>query len=272
MPRECVQSFWLQEYLGRMQRLCIRSFLHHGHPFHLYGYRRPKGLPRGAVFRNAAELLGPEEVFVYRHGYGRGSPAAFSDYFRYKLLLERGGWWADLDVVLLGPLDFPQEHVVGCERSPDGGTHIASALVKAPPGSAIMSYCVGYCRAVDRSRLRWGQIGPQLLAQAVEAVQLCVRKLDPDVFYPINYWQAEQLVDSGRLPEQAVAVHLWHSQWRHRGLDPDRLHDPQCIYEQLIARYGPHHWRPHAARRGSKGSVLAGLFRPFYAAKSSRAE
>src|SRR5262249_54280435 len=43
-----------------------------------------------------------DKVFVYQaEGFGKGSPSAFSNYFRYKLLAEKGGWWIDTDVVRL---------------------------------------------------------------------------------------------------------------------------------------------------------------------------
>jgi hypothetical protein len=41
--------------------------------------------------RDAAEILGPEAFFVYEEGPGKGSPAAFANQFRYKLLADRGG-------------------------------------------------------------------------------------------------------------------------------------------------------------------------------------
>jgi len=270
MNRPPVQSFWFQDRLGRMERMCIGSFLHHGHPFHLYAYRRPEGLPPGAVYCDAAEILPADEVFVYRRGFGKGSPSAFSNYFRYKLLLDRGGWWTDMDAVLLRPLEFSEDHVVGLERSPDGGTHIAAGMIKAPAGSPVLSYCVGYCRAVDRKRLRWGQIGPRLLAEAVRSVRVPVRLVDPQCFYPIDYWDVEKLVETSRLPEDATAIHLWNSQWRQRGLNPDQFHRPDCIYEQLAARYGPHRWQPEVAAPG-RPPLLAALLARFYAAKSSRA-
>ncbi len=45
----------------------------------------------------------------------RGSVADFANFFRYKLSLEKGGWWTDMDYVCLTPLDFADDLVFGSE-------------------------------------------------------------------------------------------------------------------------------------------------------------
>ena len=92
---DTVQSLWIGNRLSVMQQLSIRSFLDNGHPFHLYAYEGIEGVPGGTVVRSGTEILPAEDIFVYRKGCGKGSPAVFADFFRYKLLLERGGWWAN---------------------------------------------------------------------------------------------------------------------------------------------------------------------------------
>ena len=42
---------------------------------------------------------------------------------------------------------------------------VNNALIKAPVGSPLMHYCFEASWKVDRSTLRWGQIGPALLQQ-----------------------------------------------------------------------------------------------------------
>src|SRR5947209_19531078 len=40
---------------------------------------------------------------------------------RWSSLLERGGWWTDLNVVCIWPLRFEDGHIFGCEWTRDGG-------------------------------------------------------------------------------------------------------------------------------------------------------
>lgn len=238
VPNMIVQSLWIGARLSVMEQLAIRSFLHHGHPFHLYTYEDVQDVPAGTIVRPGTEILPEREVFCYQRGYGKGSFSAFSNCFRYRLLLERGGWWADLDAVCLRPLDFPDAHVTGYEREPLGEWHVAAGLVKAPAGSPLIEYCWKQSQTADRARLRWGHIGPRLVARALEAVDTPVRILDPTGFYPIDHWQTWRLIRGRKIPKNCYSIHLWNSQWRREGFSPDAVYDPRSIYEQLKRKHG----------------------------------
>jgi Alpha 1,4-glycosyltransferase conserved region len=247
MDQPIIQSLWIGPLdatrggprLSVMEQLAIRSFLHHGHPFHLYTYGPVDQIPPGTTVRPAAEILPSSEITCYEaEGYGRGNVSAFANEFRYKLLLDRGGWWTDLDSVCLRPLDFRDEHVLGYEREPDGRRHVATGLIKAPAGSSLIEYCWERCRQADRSRLVWGVTGPRLMAEALERVPVPVRILEPAAFYPIDSWRVWQLIRERQMPERSYAIHLWNSKWRRERLDPDSVYDLECIYEQLKRRFG----------------------------------
>ena len=238
MAGEIVQSLWIGNRLSVMEQLCIRSFLHHGYQFHLYTYGELENIPNGTIVHSGTEILPAEDIFVYRKGCGKGSPAVFSDYFRYKLLLERGGWWSDLDAVCMKPLDFPEDHVSCYEREKDGSLHVAVGLMKLPAGSPIIQYCWNACQKIDKSNIGWGQIGPSLFARAIREVKVPIRLLSPEAFYPIDHWQFKKLVRETEMPKDCYSIHLWSSKWRRKGLDINAIYDPQCIYEQLKQKYG----------------------------------
>src|SRR4029077_9309329 len=88
-----------------MERLCITSFLQNGHPFHLYVYQPIEGVPDGTVVLDANQILPSSRVFKYKD---HDTYAGFSNFFRYKLLCEKGGWWVDADTVCLQPFEFPE--------------------------------------------------------------------------------------------------------------------------------------------------------------------
>ncbi|NLF71788.1 MAG: hypothetical protein GX575_22380 [Candidatus Anammoximicrobium sp.] len=233
-----IQSLWIGSRLSVMEQLTIRSFLDHGHVFHLYTYEDVQDVPAGTVVKPGIEILPEQEIFCYQSGYGKGSFSAFSNCFRYKLLLERGGWWADLDAVCLRPLDFSNDYVLGYEREPLGEWHVAAGLIKAPAGSPIIEFCWEHARTADRAQLYWGKIGPRLVAEALAEVNIPVRILDPHAFYPIDHWQTWRLVRARQVPRNAYSIHLWNSKWRREGLCPDAVYDPRCIYEQLKRKHG----------------------------------
>lgn len=103
-----IQSLWIGESLSVMEQLSITSFLSNGHEFHLYAYDDVKNVPEGTVLKDASEIISPDKIFKYKD---HDSYAGFANLFRYTLLLERGQWWVDTDVVCLSPLDFKQRYV-----------------------------------------------------------------------------------------------------------------------------------------------------------------
>src|SRR5258705_11250485 len=115
-----IQMLWIGSRLSALEQLSIRSFLANGHAVHLYAYGEVAGVPAGTTTRDAREILPEAEVFTYSTGFGKGSPSAFSNYFRYKLLHERGGMWCDIDIVCLQPFAFAANalYCIASERRP----------------------------------------------------------------------------------------------------------------------------------------------------------
>jgi mannosyltransferase OCH1-like enzyme len=109
-----VQGLWIGSELSAMEEMSIASFLMNGHEYHLYVYQDVENVPTGTVVKDASEVLPSSMIFQYRDF---NSYAGFSNFFRYKLLLERGGWWVDTDMICLQPFDFTDEYVFSSEIS-----------------------------------------------------------------------------------------------------------------------------------------------------------
>ena len=84
-----IQSLWVGGRLSTMEQLCIRSFQAHGHEFVLYVYEATDGVPPGTVVMDANDIIPASRIFTYRE---HSTYAGFANFFRYKLLLEKGGW------------------------------------------------------------------------------------------------------------------------------------------------------------------------------------
>ncbi len=239
-----VQGLWIGSALSAMERLSIASFLSHGHPYHLYVYGEVANVPAGTQLLDGNEVLPAALIFEYRQDR---SVSAFSNFFRYKLLLERGGWWADTDVVCLAPFDFARPYVFASE--PAGSREVpATAVMRVPAGSPAMLRAWEVCQTKDRSALVWGEVGPRLLREVLESFSLA-RWLEPGATFCPYSWEDWGRALEPRAPELTPAtraVHLWHEMWRHHGQDKDRVYHPACLYERLKARYLDG-WRPAAA-------------------------
>jgi hypothetical protein len=240
--QEAIQSLWIGDGLGTIPRLAIASFLRQGHDYHLYCYGPVAGVPAGCLVRDAREVLPASAVFCYERGPGRGSVSAFSNLFRYKLLLEKGGWWVDADLVCLRPFDFPEPVVFASEHTPEA-SQVASAVIRLPQGHAVARLCYEWARRQDRRTLEWGTTGPQLLDAAVRANGLGAWIKGAGVFCPIPWWEWESFLGDpdrpGRspLPVESYGVHLWHEMWRRAGADQLTRLPPGS----LLARLGANH-------------------------------
>lgn len=237
-----VQGLWIGERLSTMERLSIESFLQNGHDYHLYVYDKMQNVPAGACLMDANEILPASRIFQYgpAAGEGRGSVAGFSNYFRYKLLLERGGYWADMDVVCLKLFDFEAPIVISTEsRARDQpGPKAANAVLKSPAVSEFMRRCWEECEASDPARIVWGETGPQLVERVVAELGVQQYMHPIDVFCPIRWYTPLRMI-RGResIEPHWHAVHLSHEIWRRRGWNKDGRYPPTSIYEQLKARY-----------------------------------
>ena len=228
-----VQGLWIGSALSVMEKLSITSFLRNGHEYHLYIYDELPNVPAGTVIRDANEILPASAIFQYKD---RPSYAGFANFFRYKLLLERGGWWADADVVCLRQFDFSEEHVFSSEIV--AGQEVAtSGIIKAPVGSEAMAHAWSVCQTKKPGNLVWGETGPRLMDEVVK--KYCLDKYQKPyyIFCPISDWR--KLIEPyiAALHEGAYAVHLWNSLWRLEKQDKDARYHPSCIYEQLKTRY-----------------------------------
>jgi hypothetical protein len=233
-----IQGLWIGPALSAVERLSILSFLANGHDYHLYVYDDVAGVPEGTTLRDAAEILPRSRIFYYSE---RESVAGFSNFFRYKLLLERGGWWADLDVVCLQPFRFESQYVFSTEVNLDAAV-LSAGVIRCPPSSAFAEYAWRVCESKDVALLKWGETGPRLVAEAVAALHLHAYIRSPEVFCPISYMDWESILRHDPVLEFGVntyAVHLWNEMWRLGGKGKDGPYPESCAFERLKRRWLP---------------------------------
>jgi len=235
---DIIQGLWIGPELSVMEELSIASFLENDHEYHLYAYSAVKNLPAGTVVKDANEILPSSRIFKYKQ---KPSYAGFANFFRYKLLLERGGWWADTDMICLKPFDFPEDHVFASEMC-NGVEVVTSGIIKAPSGSEAMAYAWEICQAKEVDRLVWGETGPRLMSEAVKKFSLAQHQKPNYIFCPLGYADWHQVLEPDVAPvlnESSYAIHLWNEMWRVTNQDKNGEYHRDCLYEQLKRRYLP---------------------------------
>tara|TARA_R110000824_G_scaffold107055_1_gene252902 strand:+ start:8631 stop:9365 length:735 start_codon:yes stop_codon:yes gene_type:complete len=237
---QIIQSLWIGNKLSQVEKLCISSYIHHGHEFHLYSYNDIDGLPQNCTIKDASDILPKEEIFSYNVGLGKGSYSAFSNYFRYKLLNLKGNWWTDTDIVCLKKFDFEDEYVFASEKTSSDGNHITSGVIKAPKDSLFSQKCYEFCREQDKDTLPWGVVGPKLVSKIVKELNIENFVKPWKFFNPIGFEQLGMIFDEtfGNMKlDDSYAVHLWNEMWRRNNLDKNRKYEENCLFEKLKKKY-----------------------------------
>jgi len=255
-----IQMFWHGAPLSRIERLCMASFCAHGHPVDLYVYEDPSPVPAGVRLRDASEILPAEAMFRHKRTQSLG---LFADWFRYRLLAERGGIWADADVVCLAPFDYASEEIYGWQDE-----HlINNAVLGLPAGHELAVWLAACCEDPNRVlpydsfgvRLRkwrrrtllgnrrdavgWGENGPKGLTRAVRHFGCESKALPSWHFYPVPPDQHGVLFQSPREGgavdvTRSRAVHLWNTLLESEpGFDKNARFAEDSPYEQLCRRY-----------------------------------
>ncbi len=233
---EAIQGLWIGPELSLMEQLSIRSFLMNGHEYRLYVYDDVKHVPDGTILKDANEILPASMIFQYRH---RKSYAGFANFFRYKLLLEKGGWWADSDLICHRRFDFRQQYVFATEKRHDDEV-ITCGAIRAPAGSEIMAYAWHICSNKNPDELTWGETGSRLMVEAVEKFSLEEYVTPHQVFCPLPNWQWNDVLNPDiELGFDGVtyAIHLWNEMWRKASQDKNQAYHRDCLYERLKRRF-----------------------------------
>ena len=230
-----LNSLWIGEQLGYVERLTMVSALSVGHPFTLYSYTREKlrNVPSGVEMRDANEVVPYETLARYFDG---GWAALGTDFFRYAMQAKGLGYWVDLDLHFIRPIDFHDDYVFGWEheKSIDGAVlrlPSDSGMVRdlcaiphvnwKPPFYGLRKTILFQWRRFKEGDLRpenyrWGTFGPMYLTYLAKKYRVASRAKERSVFYPLRHREAKLLCGppepvERQLTSETRTVHLWHS-------------------------------------------------------------
>lgn len=238
------QSFWYGGALSPYELFCLKSFIDCGHAFDLYTYDPNLAVPAGVRVCDASELFSRDEVFVYQaEGFGKGSPSAFSNLFRSKLMVEKGGWWADTDVVCLtGRIPVVTEFFARQDAD-----FVAWGIMYFEPRHPVMVQCLDQGTKLGRT-VKWGDSGPRLLTRVLTERGLIDRAQPASVCYPIHYTQALDVLRPSRTAalagqiETSLFLHLWNAMLVFRGVQKTCLPPKGSLLRQWADKHPVDGW------------------------------
>ena len=238
---ETLRTFWHGDTLGPYNLLGPRSFVDRGHRIELFTYDPKIVVPDWIVRRDANEIWEATHVLSYQKDLGRGSFALHSNLFRYAMLHKLGGWWIDLDLVLLNP-ELPADQIYFSLETSDP-PRATFSILKFPPAHPALVEAMNRCVALGEGPL-YGETGADLFTEMVVTHDLAPCGHCLQDAYPIPALDIKALFDPDRCEEvqQRCAdshfIHLFNETWRRAGI-PRYLGPPQGSFiDQLLLKHG----------------------------------
>ena len=200
--------FWAGS-LTDYEAASINSFVKNRFLVNLWTYNN-KSFPNVS---NEVQIKDATEIF-----------SSFSNLFRYKLIEKYGGWWFDTDC-------YCQKNVEEFEMLLSGRDYILGLERKDYVGSAVMYFNnLDLLNKIQNEaydliqknnfKLKWGEIGPDLITDIVISSGLIEKMLDPNYFFPISPNQIQKLFDpknqnnNKKLIEDSFICHTWNEMFR----------------------------------------------------------
>jgi hypothetical protein len=220
--------------------MCMQTFVEKGIKVEVFTYDPSLMLPDWITRADAAEIWPTSNVMTYQSGFGTGSPSLHSNLFRYALLHKYGGWWIDLDFVLLHST-LPQStfFFVDCGDN----DQVFSGVLKFPRGHPLLDEAVKRCVEIGENAY-WGQTGAELLTYLLVKYDLIHWKQCKELAIPIQWFDLPDLFDPGKLEDvkrrcaASCYVHLFNEAWRGSGI-PGYLGPPVGSFlHELFASAG----------------------------------
>jgi hypothetical protein len=243
--RDDVRAFWTGPSLSLYEQLSLKSIVASGARMMLYSYDKDLVVPDGVELIDASEVLSGQ-VHEFRDASGSSSLALHSDLFRYLAIHKFGGWYIDLDIVLLGKT-LPSDKCYIAYEQP----HLINvAVMKFPAQSPIMAAAVNDARrrlpeaglaTTDAARL---VIGPPLITRLIEEYALdhlarpqsCAYEIQPGEI--LAFFDPAQCESVLKRVAESDFTHLWNEIWRWLRI-PKSFGPPAGSYlDVLFRRFG----------------------------------
>ncbi|MEK6788330.1 MAG: glycosyltransferase [Pseudomonadota bacterium] len=203
---------WVNGDLPSYATASIQSFLKQGHSVHLWTYNLEIKAPPNCVIRNAEDVLSADKIFGYAHGEYKGHLSGFSDWFRYQLLFDQGGWWSDIDVICVQPFVSTQRFCFASNWEPKIFKCVNNNVIfSASAGEDIFRDAIAICEQRG-SAVEHAETGPTLLFKLVQAHSLLDCVAEPYVFNPISYYDIAKVV----MPKYRLIAYSWYRRIRSR--------------------------------------------------------
>jgi hypothetical protein len=213
-------SLWIGNPLSKVEQTALSSIIYHGHSLTLFVYDMDLKVPKGVVKEDANKLIPENQIFKVQNSYG-----PFADIFRYKMIKERGLIWTDTDSICLKSDWNFGDYIFGFEEE----GKLSNSILSMPQDSDLINFLIKKATKYDKSDIVWAEIGPILLTKGVNRFNLFKHVTQPEVFYPIHFWQWKKIWTKENRKEvlakcsNSYTVQIWNQFLNREGVDKNNL-------------------------------------------------
>jgi len=237
-----VHMLWVSGELSRLARLSLASFLSNGYRITLWSYE-PHRLD-GARDATAILPLPTQDA---------ANMAYLTSLFRYRVLAEQGGVWADMDIVALGgdhamtarplvasekrrPFRYAVPTVTGQSLTQVTNCFMANP---APRPGDLWHRAVDRVAALNPEERSWENIGPHMLSDLMlgeggNGIDI----LPPELVDPVAWWNVPAFFLEARDPPASPFMHMYATIWARRGVDAEAPFPEASLAGRLWRRFG----------------------------------
>jgi hypothetical protein len=241
-----IHMLWVSGELSRLARLSLASFISRGYRVTVWSYE-----PEHLVL-DTAEIREARDVLPLARG-DDANLAYLTSLFRYRLLAERGGIWADMDVVALDDVPkFQVQPLVASEKrrpfrhaeptaTGQSLTQVTNCFMANPTPSTgdLWHRAVDAVAGLNPEDRKWENVGPHLLSRLMlEYPDHGVAILPPETVDPVAWWNVPGYFLEDRPPPASAFMHMYATIWARRGIDAEAPFPPHSLAERLWRQYG----------------------------------
>ncbi|MGH7003241.1 MAG: glycosyltransferase, partial [Alphaproteobacteria bacterium] len=175
-------------------------------------------VPDGVEAADAREIVDTDAPLQYRGAYA-GNFSLHSDLFRYALILKHGGWYSDIDVLMLRK-EVPRSAIFAAWED---RRKVNGAILAAPAGEPFIAAALAKAREIGETP-EWGIAGPDVVTSVLAAHGRLNEAHPPVAAYPIHYSECYKLFlpetrdEVADRCEAAYFLHLWNEMIRRSGI------------------------------------------------------
>jgi hypothetical protein len=213
-------SLWIGNPLSKVEWTALASFIYYDHSFTLFVYDMNMEVPKGVIKKDANDIIPKSEIFKVQNSYG-----PFADMFRYTMIQKTGLTWTDTDSICLrSDWDFG-DYLFGFEED----DRLANGILRMPQDSDLIKFLIKHSVEYDKKKIVWSEIGPLLVTRGAKKFRVLKHAQNPEVFYPVHFWQWRKIWDKKYLQEvldkckDAHTLQIWNQFLNREGINKNRL-------------------------------------------------